>query len=281
MARPSPPPLFSKITKSSIINHQILVLVLVPVLVVVLETLPGCASPPPPLTPQPPTNPAVLAIHLPIDNVFLVMGSRPILIDTGTPHETEKIEDAIHGAGLRLRDLALIVVTHGHGDHAGGAKRLRDVSGAPVLAGEPDLPVFESGHNREMKPIGLTAHLIRASVDFAFEPFAPDLLVRGDAPFDLRPYGVEGRAIPTPGHTPGSISVLLASGDCFVGDLFSGGYLGGAIAPETPTTHYFHDDQAASEAHVAELVKLGAKRFFLGHGGPVEAQDALAAFGGK
>jgi glyoxylase-like metal-dependent hydrolase (beta-lactamase superfamily II) len=36
----------------------------------------------------------------------------------------------------------------------------------------------------------------------------PQILLEGE--FDLKDYGIEGKIIPTPGHTPGSVSVLLA-----------------------------------------------------------------------
>jgi hypothetical protein len=71
------------------------------------------------------------------------------------------------------------------------------------------------------------------------------------------------------------LSVVLASGDALVGDMVSGGYLGGAVRPEEPTRHYFHDDCRAAESHLAELVNGGTKRLFLGHGGPVDAAAAL------
>ncbi len=45
-----------------------------------------------------------------------------------------------------------------------------------------------------------------------------DLLL-DDRGLDLAAYGVPGRVLHTPGHTQGSVSVVLASGEAFVGDL--------------------------------------------------------------
>ena len=43
--------------------------------------------------------------------------------------------------------------------------------------------------------------------------------VVGDEGLDLREYGIHGKAIYTPGHSMGSISIVLESGEAFVGDM--------------------------------------------------------------
>ncbi|MFO7633107.1 MAG: MBL fold metallo-hydrolase, partial [Caldilinea sp.] len=79
-------------------------------------------------------------------------------------------------------------------------------------------------------------------VDKPFTPVAASQLIDGD--FDLRSFGVDGRVFATPGHTPGSISILLDSGDAIVGDLLMGGRMGGALWSSQPRLHYFVGDFA-------------------------------------
>jgi glyoxylase-like metal-dependent hydrolase (beta-lactamase superfamily II) len=232
----------------------------------------GCA-PPAPLRPRTAADPEVRQLDVGTGtNAFLVMGERPILVDTGWGASSAKIERAIARAGVAPRDLALIVLTHGHGDHAGGAKRLRELSGAKVVSAAGDAAMERAGHNRPLRPMGFLGRLLRRLSDKPFPPFEADLLV--DAPLDLRPYGVEGTVLPAPGHTPGSLAVLLETGDAIVGDMFRGG----AMATHLPERHLFHDDCLAAEAHVIPLVQAGARRFFVGHGGPVDARAAADAF---
>jgi hydroxyacylglutathione hydrolase len=50
-----------------------------------------------------------------------------------------------------------------------------------------------------------------------FDEVEPEILV--DEEMDLLEFGVNGRIVHTPGHTSGSISLLLDSGEAFVGDL--------------------------------------------------------------
>jgi glyoxylase-like metal-dependent hydrolase (beta-lactamase superfamily II) len=40
---------------------------------------------------------------------------------------------------------------------------------------------------------------------------------------DMKAFGVDGKVVCTPGHTAGSISVVLSTGEAIVGDLLMGG----------------------------------------------------------
>ena len=63
-------------------------------------------------------------------NAHLIIGEAGcIVVDTGVPGSEHKIERVLAQRGLGLRDIKLIVVTHAHGDHAGSAARLRELSG--------------------------------------------------------------------------------------------------------------------------------------------------------
>lgn len=75
----------------------------------------------------------------------------------------------------------------------------------------------------------------------------------------LDAFGISGSILYTPGHTPGSISGLLDSGDAIVGDVIMGGWAGGAIRPSQPNFHYFADGCAAG-GHGGGGGTLGARR---------------------
>ncbi|WP_210215278.1 MBL fold metallo-hydrolase [Lichenihabitans psoromatis] len=65
-----------------------------------------------------------------------------ILVDAGIPGSERKIGRALARVGLSYRDIKLIVVTQAHTDHAGSAARLRDLSGAPILAHRDDADFY-------------------------------------------------------------------------------------------------------------------------------------------
>ena len=99
-----------------------------------------------------------------------------------------------------------------------------------------------------------------------------------DDGLDLHPYGVDGRAIATPGHTPGSVSVLLDSGEAIVGDLFGGGRLVGLLQPGRPRYHHWYTDLNTAKASITRVMNTGPIRVFVGHGGPLEGAAAAKYF---
>jgi glyoxylase-like metal-dependent hydrolase (beta-lactamase superfamily II) len=228
------------------------------------------------MVPVGPERPRVEKLELSIANAYVVYGRRPILIDTGTAGDGDRVVEALGELGIKKGELALVVLTHGHADHAGAGKRIHDDLGAPIAAGQGDVEMLRNGRNRTLHPMSFTARLLRPFVDRTFPPYTPDIVVT--APIDLRPYGVDGRIIPTPGHTPGSQVVLLDDGDAFVGDLMLGGYLGGAMAASSPGRHYYHDDPIAAEAQICFVIRNGGRRLYIGHGGPIAAEDAWKEF---
>ena len=48
----------------------------------------------------------------------------------------------------------------------------------------------------------------------------------------------------------------------------------------SPGTHYYHDDRPAAEAQICVAIRAGARHLYLGHGGPVSAEDAWKKFCG-
>jgi len=238
--------------------------------------LPACGPSLVTMTPATPEKPRVQMLDLGIANAYVIYGRRPILFDSGTEDESKTLTKDLDRLGIKPGDLALIVLSHGHADHAGGAGIVRDRWHAPIAVGKSDVEMLHNGRNRKLQPMSFTARLLRPFVDATFKPYNPDIEVT--APIDLAPYGIAGRVLPTPGHTPGSQVLLLGDGDAFVGDLLLGGYLGGAMFASSPGTHYFYDDRAAAEAQICVVIRDGARRLYLGHGGPVSAEDAWKKF---
>ena len=226
------------------------------------------------------TNPLIVTIPiLPLGMVHchaIVGPTSCILVDTGTPGSEHKIERALRKQGRGFRDVKLIIVTHAHTDHAGSAARLRELTGAPILAHAGDIDYYE----RRKEMTYCVAHawgplFLRTGLPTEpYRPFTPDLLLTDGASVDLRSYGADGTVRHTPGHTSGSISVELASGDALVGDLIASGVLlGGVIRTGRATRPPFEDDPAAVSAQLLDMADAGMTRFHMGHGGPLPAEE--------
>lgn len=208
-----------------------------------------------------------VAIPLGFVGVYLVpAGEGCVLVDAGVPGQAEKIFAGLARHGLRPEDLRLIFITHAHGDHMGSLKALAERSGAPVLASRLEAPALASGNT--LRPRGFTTfgkvlslfmgRFVKAASGF---PCAPDVLV--DDELSLVEFGLRGRALHTPGHTAGSLSLLLDSGEAFVGDLCAKLPLfgGGSYVP------FFADgDLATIHASWQRLLDAGATVIYPDHG---------------
>lgn len=77
---------------------------------------------------------------------YLITGRNGhILIDGAMPESAEQIASNIRRLGFRLTDVDILLVNHAHMDHAGGLARLKQLTGARLLASAGDRPELESG----------------------------------------------------------------------------------------------------------------------------------------
>src|SRR5262245_13939944 len=89
-------------------------------------------------------------ISLAYSNVFLLRSSSgAALVDAGSPSDVADATAALGAVGLRPSDVKVVVLTHGHGDHAGMA-RFFQKSGSMIVVGRGDELQTTVGHNDEM-----------------------------------------------------------------------------------------------------------------------------------
>lgn len=199
-----------------------------------------------------------------------------ILVDAGLPGSEKKIERALRSAGLSFKDIKLIVITHAHVDHAGSAASIRELSGAPIAAHVGDAKHYGGEAPMTFCPTGWFGRVF-LKTGVVMEPyrrFAPDILLSGTDSVDLEKYGFPGRVRPTPGHTAGSISVELTTREALVGDLIASGILlGGIVMKGRAMRPPFEDDPSAVATELLRMVDSGMTQFYMGHGGPLPANE--------
>jgi glyoxylase-like metal-dependent hydrolase (beta-lactamase superfamily II) len=71
-------------------------------------------------------------ITLGVDQCYVVRGEGTIMIDGGSPNQSKRFIKAMATLHLNPKDIGLIVITHGHWDHIGSAKDIKEVTGAKI-----------------------------------------------------------------------------------------------------------------------------------------------------
>ncbi|MFQ5879341.1 MAG: MBL fold metallo-hydrolase [Dehalococcoidia bacterium] len=153
-------------------------------------------------------------------NVYLVAGDgEGALIDSGFGDDGSVQARLDYLAGLPGLRIAYIIVTHHHWDHAGGAHRLRQATGAQVAMHQQEVPFLQE------LAAGAPQDLEATERDRALREAAarakPELLLAGDEVLSVG--SLELEAIHAPGHTMGSLCLYLRQGGVlFTGDTILG-----------------------------------------------------------
>ena len=132
-----------------------------------------------------------------------------LVIDPGA---SEPVLRALETNGLSP---AAIFLTHGHFDHIGGAREIRDRYGAPILIHKLDADKL-SDNKKNLSVLSVPLRLL--------DPFLPDILISGGDLLEYAGFPIE--VISTPGHTAGGSCFLIRDENVlFSGDtLFCGSF---------------------------------------------------------
>ncbi|MFC0863147.1 MBL fold metallo-hydrolase [Sphaerimonospora cavernae] len=202
---------------------------------------------------------------------YLILGDRPCLVETGTSTSAPVVRDALTSLGVGTGDLATVVVTHIHLDHAGGVGDIAEYYPSAEIV------VHEKGARHLADPSRLMASAKMVwgdKLDVLFGTLAPTDAARIRALGDTGSIDLgNGRTLSShyaPGHAKHHVGLLDSlTGDLYVGDA-AGVYLPetGDLRPATPPPDF---DLGVALDSIALFEALGPQRLLFSHYGPVEA----------
>ena len=177
---------------------------------------------------------------------------RVVLVDAGSDEDAAEVHAELEAQGVETRDIAAILITHGHGDH---------VAGLPSFP--PEIPRY--AHRADHQ---LIAKESEGHADRALEH--RQRLTFGERTFTF--YHL-------PGHTPGSVAILV-DGVLFLGD--------SAVATDDGelrlAPNIFTEDPEQNRESLAELLSWLQRQgvqvdwMLMSHSGPLEGTGALERF---
>ena len=218
-------------------------------------------------------------IALGFDTCYVLKGDGVIVLDAGQPNKAQAFLEGLRRASIQPDDVGLILLTHAHWDHMGSAKDMKLLTGAPLAVHEQEATWVEEANPPLPTGVGpwgrILMSLNRLLMPF-FELKATSVDHRLVESTSLAGFGIAGDVIPTPGHSPGSVSVVLESGEAFVGDLAMNRFPL-RLSPGLPI---FADDLEEVLRSWRKLLAIGVTTVYPAHGEPFSAEvmrEAIAA----
>lgn len=195
-------------------------------------------------------------------NTYLIIDNGVTLVDTGLRGNEKKIYASLEKLGYMPKDIKRIIITHAHLDHINCLHRLKEDTGAQVMASEADADIVEG--KKPLRTAGglFGAIFVALRLYYRYKPVKVDVRLKDGDVIDV----LGGlKAILLSGHSQGNLGLysqqrkLIFSSDTIR-------VLDGKLAPPHPK---FTENPKNAINAIKRLADLDFNAMLPGHGKPI------------
>lgn len=210
------------------------------------------------------------------NNFLIKTNTGYLLIDAGMGRNYQTFIRKFQKINVDINKIEYILLTHHHSDHIAFLSQLLEDTNAKVIVHKKEIPDLEEGKNKvgQYKKNVFFNALNKALKQIISDKFEPiklrenDIVIESDDMELLRGIGIDGVILHTPGHTDGSLSIVLSDGTSFVGDTVMNFIL------SSPDPFVFQSMDEVFDSW-DKLCKNGAKTLYPAHGKAIDINQVL------
>ncbi len=196
---------------------------------------------------------------------FLPTSNGGVLIDAGNHNKHHHLQSVLLAHEHDIRDIRYIFLTHTHHDHVGSLAEIKRIANAKVFVHKEEATFLQKGRTPLPKGTLLwTKGMVRLGKILrvgSYPAVRADFQIADE--LQLNEFGCKIDILSTPGHTNGSMTIMVDETFAFVGDsMFN-------IRHDTVFPP-FANDEAALLSSWNRLLGTPCQTFFPGHGRPID-----------
>lgn len=186
-----------------------------------------------------------------------------VLVDCGKTKSRSLLMQNLNTALYKGNTLQYLMLTHTHYDHCQSASAIKDKYKCRIIASENEVQSIAAGYTHLPRGTNYITHVLAKAghalmrKNFMYTPFSAEITISNDYLFPAP--ATEIRIIATPGHSVGSMSMIVDNEVAIVGDTLFGIFRNHVFPP-------FADDIPEMIRSWQKLLDTGCTLFLPGHG---------------
>lgn len=203
--------------------------------------------------------------------LLLSYNNNYILVDTGIKEKCDAITERLAKL-LKGYPLKALIINHAHYEHVENVAAIKEKFNPKIIVHEREAEYVEKG---ESSPLPSWNYVKGEKINncpstkWYFTPVQADILV--DKRLDLAEYAFNGYILWTPGHSPGSLSIIINDEIAIVGDALGG-------MEKKPYAKKINIASEEAKNSWETLIALNCKKYITTHSGILDHEELLSKY---